>query len=279
MATKKKTTTPSYDWGDGKGAIHTISKEQHAADVQAKRNPTLIAPPPGSYDPNLDATERASGRGLDDLADDTSYEKTKNLSDYQIGLGGIDTASGRSLSELLTARQRGGEDYGASIAGVQRNYKNLGDQQAGAQRKAGVSLGGAVAQAAAKRAANEALDRAPIDTAYKRFTDDSTQAQTRLGEDTKTQKEALGLQYSRADDPLTNQLARAQREYGFFQQDTAAARQFQANQLGYDPQFAPPPKVKGVSGPQSLSAGPGVKGATKKKKGRTVTYGNSVTGP
>lgn len=287
MATKKPTTkkaeTPLFDWGDGK-AVHKISKEQHAENVRAKATP--IAPPPGSYDPNLDATERGAKRGLSDLIDDTALGKRRLTADYDIGIGDIRTTHGRNLSDLLTARTRTGEDYGSNIATLQRNFQNLGTAQAGAQRKAGVSLGGAAEQAAAKRAANEAIQRAPIDTAYKRFTDDSALGEKRLIADTGeggTAEKRLSIPYLRNWDDLGTQQTRGEREGTEFGLDTAAARQFQASQLGIPVITQTPKKIPDVpvtgAVNTTLTTGPGLAGVKKKRKGRTVTYTASTTGP
>jgi hypothetical protein len=228
MPAKKSAKYP-YQWKDG--SWHSISEAQHVENKRA--NSTPIAPAPGTYDPNLDAQGRAAHRGLGDLIADVDTGKTNALDDYEIGTEANKTAAGRSLADLLTARSRTGEDYNTTIGNLQRQYSNLGTQQAGAQRKAGVSHGGAVMQAAEKRAANEAIDRAPIDTAYKRFTDDSTLAEGRLADDKKVADETLGLNYRRATDPLTTQQERAEREGVFFDTDLAAAKQFQSSQLGY----------------------------------------------
>jgi hypothetical protein len=247
MAAKK------YDWGDGKGKVHTISLAQHKKNVEA------IKPVPH---PELDQQTAASKRGLDDLLADIGlgrersvtdlglgqYEinrqKGLNAADYNTGVADVNTQAGRSLADLLTARKQAGEDYGTTIAGVQRGYQQLGERQGEMSRKSGIMAGGgAYAQSARKRAANEALDRAPIDTAYSRFNEQSGLSETRLGEDKARSLASLLTSLGRANDSLDigggqQALAfkrqdedwgttedRARREYENFRLDTAAALQ------------------------------------------------------
>ena len=253
-----------YDWGDGK-KIHTISKAQHDQNVQkALDAQRVLKPPPGTYDPNLDAVERASGRGLQDLVQDVDLGRQRGFTDFGLGQADLNTQRtqlgedyatgqaavernyGRSLADLLKQREQGTQDYGSSVQTLQRNYTNLGEAQGEQQRKAGAFEGGGAAlQAARKREANQAIDRAPIDTAYQRFMGDSQTAQGRLGEDKATSLNdlltgfnrgtgaidtgggQLGLNYARSMEDLTSQLSRAQRENTEFGIDTAAARQAQ----------------------------------------------------
>jgi hypothetical protein len=220
--------------------------------------------PPGSYDPNLDAQLRASKRGLTDLIGigtspntyggdigkalergDIDYTLSKGATDQDYATGQARTEQGyqRNLSDLLTARERGGQDYQSNIGTLQRNYANLATSQAQAQRKAGALPGGGViAQAARKRDANQQIERAPIDTAYQRAVSDSQLGEQRLGQDRQNtlsdlltgynrQTGQLGNTQLRNVEDLTTQAERAQREGNFFGQDTqtAKAAQFFAN--------------------------------------------------
>jgi len=281
--------------------------------------------PPGSYDPILDANLRASERGLAnlraDIEPDTGIQRIRAQDDYLVGdaeiqqaqkragedyntaTGNVNTGYQRNLTDLLKARAQGSEDYGTSIAGVQRGFANLGTNQAGQQRKAGVWQGGAVAQAAQKRAANEQLARAPIDTAYQRFVADSTQtegrlnedkgrsladllrARTRGDEDLGTQSLKLSTGFGRQNADWTTQLQRAASEQEAFAGDTLDAKvaQFLQNNPGRKVPLLPnaPLPVKPKAPGQTITVGPGVPGTVVKrnKKKKTVTYSNSVAGP
>ncbi len=255
------------------------------------RQPVPFRAPPGSYDPGLDAAERASQRGLADLLEDTGTANTRDFRDYTQGAGDLNRQRDEGLADLLqgrgrferdlgTARTRGvadfeqskgrllgdytqstaraGEDYGRNIGELDRGYGRLRDQQGQAAQQAGAASGGALAQAVRKRTENQAWDRAPIDTNfkrgnqdrdenYKRQTDDVnegmrrqgadwdtqewdrradwSQQQQRLGDDTDRGLGRLAQQTSdRWDDRNKVQVPRAQRENQFFGQDTQEAR-------------------------------------------------------
>ena len=245
MAAKKSAQNP-HKWPDG--TYHSIPWDQ-TRQSKAK----VGQPPPGTYDPGLDAQQRANWRQFEDLREDVGVGRergatdlglatTINAEDFRLGNEAVERGSGRSLTDLLTARRRGEQDYTSSVEGLQRGFRQLGTAQEGMQRKAGVQLGGAMAQAARKRAENEAIERKPIDTAYKRFQDDSTLAESRIGEDRTTalgdilrgyerQTGQLGLTYGRGMEDLTTQERRAGTEAGAFDQDILAAKVGQFQQL------------------------------------------------
>jgi hypothetical protein len=309
-----------YDWGDGKGKIHTISKAQHDANVKAQRDAkTRVAPPPlGYYDPNLDAQEGAESRAYANTIDDAiargqdldfdlglarnqyDISKGRTKEDYDTGVASVERSAGRSLSDLLTSRARTGEDYQTTLADLQRNYDRLANTQGEQTRKAGAeATGGAYAQSARKRAANQALDKSPIDLAYNRFVQDSSTSETRLGEDKALSLADLlrgytrsgedldaglgqtGLNYTRVTRDLGKTVTRAGDEHSAFGLDIGNARQLQwggqAVTGAGTPVGSPTPVAKGVS---TIGAGPGFPNSRKKKKkGRVVTYSNSVGGP
>lgn len=285
MAAKKKTSAVSelFDWGKG-GAVHKISKEQHAENVRARQTP--VKPTPGSYDPNLDAQERAAGRQLDYLTSDSHTGELRAQSALDTGTTLTDRGYQRSLGDLLQARSRGEHDYGTNLNTLTRNYQNLGASQGGSQRKAGAFAGsGAAIQSAQKREANQATDRAPIDEAFRRFNEDNTTAQGRALEDRDTNIGALGETYANTHDDLGTALTRAQNENTFFGQDTAAARSFQSSALGHPVVHQAPNVVKAATPPvMTVTAGANTAGGTTKvrrRKGKpsVVTYGASVGGP
>jgi hypothetical protein len=149
---------------------------------------TLIRPPAGSYDPNLDVQERAAKRGYRYTTEDLTRGSEREATDFGLGQenlgrqrGDVQRQYGENLSDLLKARARGSEDYQSNLQTIARNFSQLGNQQAQRGREAGLE-GGYALQAARKRAANEAITRAPVDTGYKRFSADSTLDETRLGQ-------------------------------------------------------------------------------------------------
>jgi hypothetical protein len=327
MAAKKSKQYP-YQWSDG--TWHSNTQAQHEQN-QIKAGFTPQKPPSGSYDPDLDAQELAAKASLGDLRQDIDPE-TGRLSaraqdDLSIALKGLgtqrtragedyktatsETGRGfdRSLADLIKGRTREGEDYGTSLTNLSRQYQQLGDAQTQSARAAGAMTGsGAAIQAARKRAANELIDKAPIDLAHSRYGEDSTLGESRLGEDRKSATDALDLAYKRSGEDIGGQekaaglafdrqaddwkvqLRRAVQQGDDFSLAIGNQRQYQ---YGGPQLYTPPPKgttgADVVSGPgalggatDSLIAGPNAPrqpGAirTKKKKGRTVTYGTSVT--
>ena len=290
--------------------------------------PGPTKPAYGSYDPALDQGERAANRGLIDLLADISTGNERALSDYGLnrediqlqldrnlqdtglargdyerdyGRGITDLRTNRSragedfqgsLGDLLKSRERGGEDYRTAMAGLDRSYERLGSSQTQAQGKAGVSSGGALAQAMAKRQANQALDREPVDTNYRRFNEDSARGEGqlrqnfdrfnqdsalqegRMGEDrgvamsrfdlgdTRARADTgrafggLGLNLQRGFEDRTVQGTRAERENVFYGQDVNETRIDQAKQAGMLQPPAPwaPRKPKYIGPQNSLAA-------------------------
>src|SRR5690349_19596385 len=71
-------------------------------------------PPVGSYDPALDASVRASGRGLQDLTSDTGLQDQRSANDYGLGQNNINEQRGNTLADLLRNYQWGNEDRNKS---------------------------------------------------------------------------------------------------------------------------------------------------------------------
>jgi hypothetical protein len=329
-----------FDWGDGKGKVHTKSKADHnktVSDNKAAAN-RVVDPPSGYYDPNLDVQQRdekrAYGRNVTDLnlaaeragvdlgfqtkrtgnePGSEGIDRVRSKQDYDTGVSGVERGFGRSLSDLLQARSRGGEDYQSSLTNLQRSYDRLGNQQGELSRKMGAeATGGVYAQAARKRAENQAIDKSPIDQAYSRFTQDSATSEGRLGEDRKLSLDELLRGYNRAGEDMDwtqgqaargysnaatdigTALERGETDHTNFGQDIRAAKQFQWGGQAITGTGAPASTIKAPAAtqpatptsspaPTSITAAPGVKGVKKTTrragKNRVVTYSNSVGGP
>lgn len=170
-------------------------------------------PAPGTYDPSLDANERAAGRGLLDLTQDTERSHNRDWTDtFDERLG--------SLAQLTRQDQYQEQDYGRNTEQLSRNYANLASSQGQNARAAGVR-GGGLRQAAMKRAGNQAWEQAPLDTGIARYRTESG-----------VQRDRIGLDYGRREEDRTTGLSRAGRENAFFGTDTAEQRFFQARQSG-----------------------------------------------
>lgn len=237
MAAAKSKQFP-HKWPDG--SWHSIPYATHQQNTAVGvRQPWK--PPPGKYDPNLDALERTARTGYSETIEDVGRQRGYGEEDYTLGLGDIERNRGEigrqygeSLTDMLTARHQGQEDYQTNLNTLSRNFQRLGNTQAQSGRQHGLYGGGFQQQAAEKRATNMALEKAPIDTAFGRFMEGSQLAENRLGEartrDIQGQERAsgaLGTAYGRQTTALTTQGRRAGTSLSDYIQDLAAARQAQ----------------------------------------------------
>lgn len=225
--------------------------------------------PAGTYDPALDSQLGAAQRGYGNFQEDAATQTSRALTDFTLGqsdinqgydrnLADLNQSRDRGLQDIGTSRTRGGEDYNRNIQLLQRSYQQLAGRQQEQQNAAGVLKGGAVLQAAAKRKANEALDRQPMDTNFARFGQDLAQQESRLNQDYGTQFGRLGedktaalnrlaLGATRGQEDLGTQVKRAGVELGQYGLDIGQQKLYQSMQTGY----VPPTKARNeFSGPQ-----------------------------
>jgi hypothetical protein len=148
-------------------------------------------PPRDRYDPALDATVAAGERGLGDFVTDAGTGNRRDLEDYGFGKGDLERTQQRGLADIGTQRGYATEDHSRAIQMLQRSYQQLGSQQGQQARVMGVSGGGALLQAARKRAENQAIDQQPIDTGFNRQIAGLDTQQGRLNEDTATGDRAV----------------------------------------------------------------------------------------
>lgn len=223
------------------------------------RIPQLDIPfraPFGSYDPALDAAERASGRGLSDLMEDIGRQNERDQNDYTTSLGDIGRSRDETIADLQARldrsvgdidrnRARATEDYQRNVTGLARQFSQLANRQSQQARQSGnvgATSGGVLAQALRKRTENQAIAKQPLDTGYQRTTADLDSQRQRIIDDVHTNaqraidaagrqsgKLSLGLNRD-LQDRLKVQGPRAQREYGQFQLDTQASRIAQVKQ-------------------------------------------------
>lgn len=195
------------------------------------------APPPGSYDPAIDAQVGQAQRGYQDLFSDYLRDfgepgtalGGRRGEDFTLGREDVERNYGRSLTDLLTGRTRTTQNYQRGVEGLERNYAQLGASQTQAARSAGVARGGALAQALAKRTANKAIQRSDIDLQQNRAMEDSGLAESRLGENRGLALGSLSRGYLRDVDDGAVGLGRAGRENTQFGLDATAQRFYQAN--------------------------------------------------
>lgn len=190
------------------------------------------SPPPGTYDPTLDANLRASQRGYGDLTLDTERDDQRATTGLETGRARIGQDKGFRLADLLRGKTRETQDYGDAVTGLKRGFQQQGSNQAQAATAAGVTGGGTLRAALAARQANEAIERKPLDTGHARAGEDYATNVDRTNVMADRSLEDLGTNYQYGFDDRHTGLDRAGRELGFFTQDTGAQKFFQAAEAG-----------------------------------------------
>lgn len=245
--------------GGGLGGLSPALKKLLGVGGPLAQQGAALSPPPGTYDPAIDAQVGQANRGLGDLlssyirdygepgtalggraGEDYATGKEGIQRGFDYGVADVNKSSGRALTDLLTNRDRAGADYKTGVEGLHRNFAELGAAQTQTARAAGVQRGGALSQALAKRTANEAIARQPMDTGFQRFGQDSQLQQGRIGDDreqalnrlqagAKTDFAALDRGLLRGTEDAAFQLGTAGRENTQFGLDANAQRLYQAN--------------------------------------------------
>jgi hypothetical protein len=204
--------------------------------------------PTGYFDPALEAQRRAAGRGYRDTRQDTALAGTRAAVDL-----------GFAYDDLNRRRSDYEDDYGRNVGLLTKNYTDLGTQQDERANAYGVVPGGGAAlQSAAKRATNQASDRAGLDLNRSQFL-----------AGVKDQEGQLDVNYGRGVDDRVLSLSRAGRENTLFGADIGAQEAWQAAQAGY---FAPARGAKGgIPRNERVGAG-GVHTRTQTFGGYVYTY-------
>lgn len=208
----------------------------------------LHQPPSMSYDPAIEAERRAAARGLLDTRQDTKIALKQGRQDLHTTLKDLalnlkrtrqDERRGlrRGLQNVQFQRQdarrsafRGRQDLGLQMDALVRKFGTQGQVQAQAANAAGVYDAGTLASASAKRAANLAFERQPIDIGMQRIGQDlrialgrsGVEAQrlrqdyrrniTRARQDTRHDKRLARRDFKRTKKSLFIDLDRASRE-------------------------------------------------------------------
>jgi hypothetical protein len=206
----------------------------YAANPASIPNPNRavpVRPPSGTYDPGLDASRRASARGLGDLTMDLERDEERASSAFTLG-------GDRRSADFGTGMGRLDDDRAFESAGIARGFQRLGSaqsEQAAAMLGSSASAGGAMAESAAKRAANEGLQQGRLSSIFSRARADMSRDNDRAGED-------AGTNFQYGHDDRIDVGARAGREDTLYGLDVADQRAFQAAQSGWRPRK---PKKKG----------------------------------
>lgn len=146
-------------------------------------------PPPGTYDPSLDFQGENALLGYGYGKADTQRDRGYSDEDYNTALNHGRTHHNSVLGALGISLKQGNEDYDTRTQDLGRSYRNLASSQGQRANAAGVSAGGATAQSATKRAANQHIDQTKLDTAIERFRNDNA---TQVGNENQSWLDLVG---------------------------------------------------------------------------------------
>lgn len=209
-------------------------------------------PPVGTYDPNIDAQERAAVRGFGYTQEDATTNRGYLASDYELNKGQLADSLKRTQQDLGTSRARAVADYGTAVAALGRRYTQLGAAQAQGAQAAGVAQGGTLAAALRARNANQGLEQQSLDTSQQRFLADNALAGDRAQTSYDQRLGGLGVQFRRANQAIDTGEQRAGTELGAFKTDASTVRFAQAGQAGYSPPQGPANEFTDAKGPYRL---------------------------
>lgn len=184
-------------------------------------------PPTGSYNPTRDVEAEEGERGLGQLEGQLATSGSRDTADYFTQKGEIERTEGQQNTDFSKQQEQ-----------LAEAFKQLaGSQQEGAN-KAGVLGGGALLQAAAKRAVNEGKERATDTTNHERQIEGDELAQAKLAREGAPPETANPLG-GRAFQDLNTQLTNAQSNQTFFEDAQHRLAGQEASERGYNPPAAP----------------------------------------
>lgn len=178
-------------------------------------------------------------RGLGQLEDQAATSRSRNISDYYNARGALETAG-----------QQEGQDFSTQQANLQRAYAALAGKQGERAGQYGVLHGGALLQAAAKRAGNEGRESAANQTAHQRRVDELTRRMAQLDLTSAPPDEANPLGGREFQD-LASHVSTAQSNQAFYEAGQHRLEGTEAAKAGYE---LPPSVVAALGGPAAVAA-------------------------
>lgn len=170
------------------------------------------APPPGTFNPQIQQEVERSRRGIDDLLEGLELEGKRTHQDtaqkrreitlgrqqtvadqrrqlgygqadlgYRLGQLGINFT--RAIGDLGTAKLRGQEDYTRTLTNLQHEYGARAEQQTQNAIQGGTDEAGTSTASTAVRGANQAFDKGNVDLSHQRSEEDYATREGRLRED------------------------------------------------------------------------------------------------
>lgn len=182
--------------------------------------PEFVGPPPGTYDPGLEAQVRQAERGLLDLEEQLRLEgkrgrqdtgQAQNLLRRKITQGRADlarargysitdasqadaqlhTSFARDLQDLAQAKERGEQDYQLALTAMQHKYATAAQRQGETSIQQGTNETGTTTASSAVRGANQAYDKQGLDLVHERSLQDLAMQEGRAREDFGTNEQQL----------------------------------------------------------------------------------------
>jgi hypothetical protein len=138
--------------------------------------------PFGDYDPIRDIEIAEGKKGSAQALSALEKKKEYGEDDFSTSKLEDERQQGNSLSEIGTTRTRQQEAGKVALERLAESYKKLGVKQEEGANAAGVINGGALIQAAMKRAGNEGLAKSTDQKALNQQLEDDTTKETRLKE-------------------------------------------------------------------------------------------------
>lgn len=203
-----------------------VGSQTLASQARTRRLPGYKPPPgPGSapysyeappvpaaaYNPTLDIELEAGKRGTANTIEDLLTKRARGDAGFAIDQGELQRQEGE---------QAGAHDR--ALKAIAQGFQRLGVRQTEGANAAGELRGGALLQAAQKRAANEAQARQPVDISYAQQQDANRRTLARLA-----------LAHQQEGEDTSTGIGRAEREQTQFGIDTKKVENREATNNGY----------------------------------------------
>jgi hypothetical protein len=124
--------------------------------------------PSGAYNPIRDVELASSKLTGENTLANIGRQRTAAEQNYNLGIEGIKEGLAHTLGEDTRARSEDTEKRNEALQAIQRSFDNLKSQQEQQANTAGVFSGGALLQAASKRATNQGIQNAAEEANYNR---------------------------------------------------------------------------------------------------------------
>lgn len=243
-------------WVHTPGGSYRVGGAPAAPHAPAAPAAGLGPIPPGLYSPTRDVELVGGKAQYQQQRSKAERESGYAEDDFGINQAKLGYQKGTGLEDIGTERTRQNEAAQKTLAQLAESYKKLGVSQEGQANKAGVLQGGALLQAAAKRAANEGKGRAETNLTLQHQLEDDTLRENRLkhsieegeGSNTRNSQRLLG---GFGEDITNSNL----NEHNFEEGIETTKGLEAVNEHAYDPTLLHNPLLKGLAAKSKGGAG------------------------